>query len=109
MIVSNAKYEYKRFMSYLTFYLFIINIHNVYFIFILNMNDDEWKKHAKNMLKAELQRRGISYEMLVDKLKAMGVEENYNSVNTKLNRGAFSFVFALQCLKAMDAKEIRLD
>ena len=73
------------------------------------MNEEDWKKNAKNMLKAELQRRGISYEMLVDKLKAMGVDENYNSLNTKLNRGAFSFVFALQCFKAMDVKEIRLD
>ncbi len=73
------------------------------------MDENEWKKLAKNMLKAELTRRGISYEMLVAKLKAMGVEENYNSVNTKLNRGTFSFIFALQCLKAMDAKEIRLD
>lgn len=74
-----------------------------------NMDEKEWKKNAKNMLKAELKRRGIDYEMLVAKLKAIGVDENYNSVNTKLNRGSFSFVFALQCFKAMDAKEIRLD
>jgi hypothetical protein len=73
------------------------------------MNEEEWKKNAKNTLKAELTRRGITYEMLVAKLKAMGVEENYNTVNTKLNRGSFSFVFALQCFKAIDAKEIRLD
>lgn len=73
------------------------------------MDEEEWKKNAKNMLKAELARRGINYETLVAKLKAMGVDENYNSVNTKLNRGSFSFVFALQCFKAIDAKEIRLD
>jgi hypothetical protein len=73
------------------------------------MIEEEWKWLAKNMLKAELTRRGVSYEMLVAKLKAMGVDENYNSVNTKLNRGTFSFVFALQCFKAIDAKEIRLD
>lgn len=76
---------------------------------VSDMDEEDWKKHAKNMLKAELKRRGIDYEMLVAKLKAIGVDENYNSVNTKLNRGSFSFVFALQCLKAMDAKEIRLD
>ena len=58
------------------------------------MNDIEWKKQAKNMLKAELQRKGVTYENLVDKLKAIGVHENYNSVNTKLNRGSFTFVFA---------------
>ena len=73
------------------------------------MNDKEWQRYAKNMLKAELTRRGIGYDMLVAKLKAIGVEENYNAVNTKLNRGSFSFVFALQCLKAIEAKEIRLD
>lgn len=73
------------------------------------MNEEEWKKNAKNMLKGELKRRGIDYEMLVAKLRAIGVDENYNSVNTKLNRGAFTFFFALQCFKAMDAKEIRLD
>ena len=74
-----------------------------------NMDEEAWKKNAKNLLKAELKRRGIDYEMLVAKLKAIGVDENYNSVNTKLNRGSFTFVFALQCFKAMDAKEIRLD
>lgn len=74
-----------------------------------NMDEEGWKKQAKNMLKAELKRRGISYEALVIKLQAMGVDENYNTVNTKLNRGAFSFAFALQCFKAMDVKEIRLD
>lgn len=76
---------------------------------VSNMDEEGWKKHAKNMLKAELKRRGISYEALATKLQAMGVDENYNTVNTKLNRGAFSFVFALQCFKAMGAKEIRLD
>lgn len=73
------------------------------------MNEEEWKKNAKNLLKAELKRRGIDYETLVAKLKAIGVNENYNSVNTKLNRGAFTFAFALQCFKAIDAREIRLD
>lgn len=71
--------------------------------------NEEWKKHAKNMLKSELTRRGIDYEELVVKLSVIGVDENYNSINTKLNRGSFSFVFALQCLKAIGAKEIRLD
>lgn len=73
------------------------------------MSNDEWKKRAKNLLKAELKRRGINYETLVAMLKAIGVEENYDSVNAKLNRGAFSFAFALQCFNAMGIKEVRLD
>ncbi len=72
------------------------------------MNDEEWKVYAKNLLKAELTRHGVSYEALVDKLNAMGVDETYHSVNNKINRGTFNFVFVLQCLKAIGAKDFRL-
>lgn len=73
------------------------------------MNENEWKSHAKNILKAELTRQGVSYDVLVEKLKAIGVEENYNTVNTKINRGTFSFVFFVQCMKALDIKLVRFD
>jgi 3-mercaptopyruvate sulfurtransferase SseA len=85
------------------------NIYIVYKLFILKMNESAWKSDAKNLLKAELQRKGIGYEDLAAKLKAIGVEENHNSINTKLNRGSFSFVFALQCMKAIGIKELRID
>lgn len=73
------------------------------------MQESGWNEAAKNMLKAELKRRGITYSILVQKLNAIGVNENYNSINAKLNRGSFTFVFVLQCFKALDVKEIRLD
>ena len=76
---------------------------------VLIMTDKEWKQHAKNTLKAELARKGIDYETLVVKLKEIGVDESYASVNTKLNRGSFSFAFALQCFKAIDLKQIRFE
>ena len=63
------------------------------------MDENEWKSNAKNILKAELTRLGVSYDMLVLKLNAIGVDENYNTVNTKINRGTFSFVFFVQCMK----------
>lgn len=69
------------------------------------MNDAEWKRYAKNFLKAELMRRDVGYEVLAEKLKTIGVDETYHSINTKINRGAFSFVFALQCLNAIGAHE----
>jgi hypothetical protein len=69
------------------------------------MNDAEWKRYAKNFLKAELMRRDIGYEVLAEKLKDIGVDETYHSINTKINRGAFSFAFALQCLNAVGAHE----
>ena len=73
------------------------------------MDDNEWKRNAKNILKAELTRLGVSYDMLVVKLNAIGVEENYNTVNTKINRGSFSFIFFVQCMKALEIKLVRFD
>lgn len=53
------------------------------------------------ILKAELARKGVDYESLAAKLKEFGVEESYNSINTKINRGAFTFQFFIQCMKAI--------
>jgi len=72
------------------------------------MTEQEWKTQAKNWLKSQLTLKGMSYEELANKLQAMGIEENYNSINTKINRGTFNFVFVLQCLKALDVKEVRV-
>ena len=72
------------------------------------MTENEWREHAKNLLKAELKLRGIGYMSLADKLKADGIDENYNSISNKMSRGTFSFIFALQCFKAIGAEEIRL-
>lgn len=72
------------------------------------MNTQDWKASAKNILKAELKRKGVDYDTLAEKLNELGVEENYNSINTKINRGTFTFQFFLQCMEAIGAKEIRL-
>lgn len=72
------------------------------------MQTQDWKSSAKNILKAELTRKGVDYETLVKKLNELGVEENYNSINTKINRGTFTFQFFLQCMKAIGVDDIRL-
>lgn len=69
---------------------------------------DKWNTLSSNAVKAELTRRGISYEQLREKLEAIGVSETANSINIKLNRGTFSFVFFLQIMTAIDAKVFRL-
>lgn len=71
--------------------------------------DKEWQRKATNLLKAELTRRGISYDQLQEKLLQIGVEETANSINIKINRGAFSFVFFLQTMKAIGAKTLRIE
>ena len=72
------------------------------------MEEIDWKSSAKNIIKAELARKGVDYETLSNKLKEIGVDENYNSINTKINRGTFTFQFFLQCMQAIGVREIRL-
>lgn len=71
--------------------------------------DLQWQKKARNLLKAELAKRGIKYAELQEKLATIGVEETVNSINVKINRGSFSFVFFLQVMKAIDAKLVRFE
>jgi hypothetical protein len=73
------------------------------------MDKPEWSKLASNLLKAELKRRGISYEQLQAKLAQLGIEETTNSINVKVNRGTFSFIFFLQVMKALEMKVMRVE
>jgi hypothetical protein len=72
------------------------------------MTDDEWKQYAAQTLKAELAKAGVTYENLIQRLNAIGVDESYKGVASKINRGTFSFLFFAQCMKALGKKEIRL-
>ena len=69
----------------------------------------KWDELAKNLLKAELKKRGINYEQLQEKLAVIGVNETVNNINRKINRGAFQFSFFLQCASAIGIKNLRLD
>lgn len=65
---------------------------------------DEWQTLATNIIKAELARRGVGYNDLQQKLASIGINETANSINVKINRGSFSFIFFLQIMKAINAK-----
>ncbi len=69
----------------------------------------DWSKLASNILKAELKRKGITYEQLHEKLSSIGINETTNSIKVKISRGAFQFAFFLQCAAAVGIKNLRLD
>ena len=69
----------------------------------------DWEAKAKGLLKAELKRRNVTYNDLVTKLAAIGVDETEPNIRNKLARGKFTAVFLLQCLTAIGANDIRLD
>lgn len=68
----------------------------------------EFEDLAKNTLKGELKRRGVTYAQLADRLAKIGVTETERNLNNKISRGGFSAAFLLQCMMAIEAKEIRL-
>jgi len=69
----------------------------------------DFQNRAKNILKAELKRRGISYKELAEKLGEIGVHENDRNLANKISRGGFSAAFFLECLAAIGAKSVRLE
>lgn len=70
--------------------------------------DSEWQDRVKNLLKAELKKKGVSYAQLAEKLTAMGVPENERNISNKLSRGSFTAVFFVQCLMAVGTNSLRM-
>ena len=68
----------------------------------------EFETRAKNLIKAELKRRGVTYAGLAEKLAGIGVSENERNLNNKISRGGFTAAFLLQCLTAIGVSDVRV-
>ena len=69
----------------------------------------DWQAHVKNILKAELKRRGLSYADLAAKLADIGVKDNELNIKNKIGRGTFTAIFFIQCMEAIGCKTIHLE
>lgn len=69
----------------------------------------EFETRAKNLLKGELKRRGVTYAQLAEKLASVGVTENERNLNNKISRGGFTAAFLLQCLTAVGVSSFNID
>jgi oligoribonuclease NrnB/cAMP/cGMP phosphodiesterase (DHH superfamily) len=65
-----------------------------------------WENEARRIVKAELARRGFTYERLAKRLKTIGINETERSIANKMSRGTFSFVFFLQCMQAIGNRDV---
>jgi Domain of unknown function (DUF6471) len=68
----------------------------------------EWAEETKRLLRAEMTRRGLTYEELADRLAAIGVRDTAVNLRNKVARGRFSAAFLVQCLTAVGARALRL-
>jgi len=69
--------------------------------------DAEWSDRAKNLIRGELKRKGVTYAQLAEKLEAIGVNENEKNIGNKISRGVFTMAFFMQCMEAIKVAEIR--
>lgn len=72
-------------------------------------SNNQWVNLVKGVLRAEMARRGMTYEQLTEKLAEVGVTDTAVNIRNKVARGGFSAVFFVQCLKAMGCSTIRID
>ncbi len=66
----------------------------------------DWNEEAYKILKRELGRRKVTYARLQKQLAADGVEETERSIASKISRGAFSFAFFIQCMRAIGVQQV---
>ena len=72
------------------------------------VSESVWDARVKGLLKAELARRGVTYEQLAEKLQEIGVSETPASIANKISRGRFTAVFMIQCLEAIGCETARI-
>jgi len=65
-----------------------------------------WNEEAYRLIRREMVRRKMTYAKLAEKLVAMGVQETPKSIANKVSRGSFSFVFFIQCMRALEVEKV---
>lgn len=67
-----------------------------------------WAAEAKGILRAELDRRGVTYAKLAKLMQANQMHETERSLANKISRGSFSFAFFLQVMRVLKVTHISL-
>jgi hypothetical protein len=70
--------------------------------------DKAWEELVKNVLRAEMMRRGVSYAALAERLAVFGITDNELNLRNKVSRGRFTAVFLMQCLKALEVEWVHV-
>jgi hypothetical protein len=71
-------------------------------------SETEWAGDVKRLLRAEMARRGVTYEQLSEKLSAIGIADSAVNIRNRVARGKFTATFLVQCLVAMGVRSLRI-
>ena len=69
----------------------------------------DWEARARGLIRAEMARQAVTYAQLVEKLAALGIQEDERNLRNKVSRGKFTAGFLLQCLSALGVPQLRLE
>lgn len=69
---------------------------------------DFYEARAKSLIKDLRESKGVSYKELARRLAAYGVVVDDRVLINRVNRGGFSFAFALQVLGALGATSLEV-
>jgi uncharacterized protein DUF6471 len=75
----------------------------------MRVNEELAVRWVRGTIRAAMNRQGLGYADLTQRLKALGIEENERNLRNKVARGAFSAVFFVQCLEALGMTSLTLD
>ncbi len=65
-----------------------------------------YEARAKSLVKELREEKQVSYEKLAERLVAYGVRMETQTLINRINRGRYTFTFALQVLAALGVKSI---
>lgn len=74
----------------------------------LDTSGEAWERQAKNVVRGELMKRGMSQERLIERLAEFGIKETLPNLRNKLSRGRFTAVWLLQILAAIGVEWLHL-
>ena len=63
---------------------------------------------ARGILRAEMARQNVTYAQLIEKLAALGIEENERNLRNKISRGKFTAAFLLDCCEALSVRSLQI-
>ncbi len=66
----------------------------------------DWEAKARGIIRGEMARQNVTYAQLVEKLAAMGVQEDERNLRNKVSRGKFTAAFLTQVLTAMSVRTV---
>ena len=67
----------------------------------------DWRNLVQRVLKTELSKKGVKYQDLSDKLKAVGVAQSADNLRNKINKGILGADLLLQIMFVLNIKQIR--